>query len=195
MFSKNVTVNKKLQTKEALKEHRILLGDNVIFEGVCELGDAVTVGDDVVFGNNSKIGRCSVIESGVRIGKNCVIGESSFIGKGVEISDGVSLPDRIFVGRDRRRVGESVDFSATFVYRDGKTESFFDVDRVLIYGPEKIGQNYEVSMSFKDFFKDVKLRRRLKIKQEERRDEYLKAVSSFIGVLKKVADLKNKNRN
>jgi NDP-sugar pyrophosphorylase family protein len=175
--------------EEALREHRIKIGQDVVFEGPCYFGDAVTVGDDVIFFGDDKIGGHTVIESGVRIGCHCEIGEGSFIGENVIVGDNVSLPRRTYVGTGRGGVDCSEQFTAVFSSA-GKVESFFGSDRILMYDPE-IGQNYETSMSFKEFITKAKVRQRLRIKQEEKRGEFLKNVSSLIGALKTVEDKKD----
>jgi NDP-sugar pyrophosphorylase family protein len=173
--------------KKALKDCRIKIGQNVTLEGACYFGEAVTIGDNVVFAGDDKIGGHTVIESGVRIGCHCEIGEGSYIGKDVVIRDNVSLPKRTYVGVDRKVVEHSEQFTTVFS-SSGRVESFFGSDRILMYDPE-VGQNYETSMSFKEFITKTKIRQRLRIKQEEKRGEFLKKVSSLISILK---TLKNK---
>jgi NDP-sugar pyrophosphorylase family protein len=167
---------------ESFAEHRIKIGARVVFEAPCYLGDAVTIGDDVLFRGEDRIGSHTVIESGVKIGRGCEIGEGSYIGQDVVLADGVSLPGRTFIGSDRRIVDRSEDFTAVFSSKN-KVESFFGSDRILMYDPE-IGQDYETSMSFREFLKKAKIRQRIRIKQEEKRREFLKNISSLIGILK-----------
>jgi carbonic anhydrase/acetyltransferase-like protein (isoleucine patch superfamily) len=171
-----------------LYEHRIKLGKNVVFRKSCYFGDAVTVGDNVVFCGESRIGGHTVIESGAKIGSGCEIGEGSFIGKEIIIGDGVFLPGRTYVAEDRRSVIHSEEFTAVFSSAR-KTESFFGSDKILMFDPE-VGQDYETSMSFREFITKAKIRQRVRIKQEETRGEFLKAVSSFIGVLKNIGNKK-----
>jgi NDP-sugar pyrophosphorylase family protein len=170
------------ELEKCLADHRIKIGARVLFEGPCCLGDAVTVGDDVLFRGEDRIGSYTVIESGVQLGRGCEIGEGSYIGPNVVLADGVSLPKRTFVGADRERVDRSEDFTAVFSSKN-KTESFFGSDRILMYDPE-VGQDYETSMSFQEFLKKTKVRQRLRIKQEEKRGEFLKKISSLISILK-----------
>jgi carbonic anhydrase/acetyltransferase-like protein (isoleucine patch superfamily) len=185
MSSKLTLVNNEVPDLEnILKEHRIKIGKDVVFEGDCYFGDAVTVGDDVIFFRDNKIGGHTVIEMGARIGSHCEIGEGSYIGEGVIIGDNVSLPKRTYVGADRRVVDRSEEFTAVFSSA-GKVESFFGSDRILMYDPE-VGQDYETSISFKEFITKAKVRQRLRIKQEEKRGEFLKNVSSLISVLKNI---------
>jgi NDP-sugar pyrophosphorylase family protein len=171
-------------TEEALKLHRIKIGKDVVFSGSCFFGDAVTVGDSVVFGKGAKIGGHTVIENGARIGESCEIGEGSFIGKGVVIADKVILPRRVFIGQDRGSVDRSEELVAVFS-SPSKIEAFFGSDRILMYDPEA-GQDYETSISFKEFLAKTKIRQRLRIKQEERRKDFLKNVASVIGILKRI---------
>jgi NDP-sugar pyrophosphorylase family protein len=170
--------------KKALQEHRIKMGKNVILGRSCYFGDAVTIGDGAVFAGDAKIGGHTVIDAGVKIGYRCEIGEGSYIGKGVVIGDDVSLPKRTYVGADRRAIDRSEEFTAVFSSA-GKVESFFGSDRILMYDPVS-GQDYETSISFKEFITEAKVRQRLRIKQEEKRGEFLKNVSSLIGILKNI---------
>jgi carbonic anhydrase/acetyltransferase-like protein (isoleucine patch superfamily) len=169
---------------DTLREHRIKIGKNVVFEGNCYFGDAVTVGDGVVFFGDTRIGSHTVIGEGVKIGYRCEIGEGSYIGKGVVIGDDVSLPNRTYVSADRGGITRSEDFMAVFS-SGGKVESFFGSDKILMFDPEA-GQDYETSLSFKEFITKAKVRQRLRIKQEEKRGDFLKNISSFLGVLKNI---------
>jgi NDP-sugar pyrophosphorylase family protein len=168
--------------EETMKKYRIKIGRDVVLGEACYFGEAVTVGNNVVFSGDDKIGGHTVIESGVRIGFHCKIGEGSYIGKDVILGDNVSLPKRTYVSMDRGIIDRSEEFTAVFSSA-GKVESFFGSDRILLYDPE-IGQDYETSMSFKEFILKAKVRQRLRIKQEEKRGEFIKKVSSLIGVLK-----------
>jgi len=190
MLQKFLTVTNCEESRKALIEHRIFIGQNTVLEGVCKLGEAVTIGENVLIGNGSTVGGHTVIEDNVKIGGNCFIGEGSFIGKGIVLSDNVSVPDRTFIGMERALVDKSVDFSATFSYSNGKIESIFGDDKVLMYDPD-IDQDYETSISFKEFIKKTKIRQRIKILEENRRKDFLKNVSLFIGALKKVISKKS----
>jgi carbonic anhydrase/acetyltransferase-like protein (isoleucine patch superfamily) len=177
--------NKNPDLENILRDHRIKIGKNVIFEGDCYFGDAVTVGDNVIFSGDNKIGGHTVIEMGARIGSCCEIGDGSYIGQDITIGDNVILPKRTYVGADRGYVSHSEEFVTVFSSA-GKIESFFGSDRILMYDPE-IGQDYETSMSFKEFITKAKIRQRLRIKQEEKRSEYLKKISSLISTLKNIS--------
>jgi NDP-sugar pyrophosphorylase family protein len=176
--------NKNPDLENILRDHRIEIGKNVIFEGDCYFGDAVTVGDNVIFFGNDKIGGHTVIETGARIGNCCEIGDGSYIGQDIIIGDNVILPKWTYIDAGRRVVDRSEEF-VTIFSSAGKIESFFGSDRILMYDPE-IGQDYETSMSFKEFITKGKIRQRLKIKQEEKRSEYLKNISSLISTLKNI---------
>jgi NDP-sugar pyrophosphorylase family protein len=185
MSSKLTRINSKNpDLEDTLREHRIKIGKNVVFEGDCYFGDAVTVGDNVILFGNDKIGGHTIIEAGVKIGYCCEIGEGSYIGQGIIIRDNVTLPKRSYISPDRTFIDRSEEFMAVFSSA-GKIESFFGSDRILMYDPE-IGQDYETSMSFKEFVTKTKIRQRLRIKQEEKRGEFIKNISSLISILKNI---------